>query len=125
MEKKSITSFLSINSHIFPRLSFMTGGGNKKFQCTCPTDGQRDTQGKICDCTENTAEQTSTTNQNPTLRRDAASSASSDTTTTTQNPNQQSTTPITTTNKNPNTTLDLSGNDNYDTYTEPQTESEA
>jgi len=43
----SIASYLSINSHVFPRISNMSGGA---FICTCPPDGKRDEKGKICDC---------------------------------------------------------------------------
>jgi len=149
MEKKSITSFLSINSHVFPRLSFMTGGG-KIFQCTCPMDEQGVVNAN-CECSSETGEtteplsnitnaSTTTTNQNPNT---SALGRQSNTPTTTTNTS-------TTTNQNPNTNtieqtenlststqdpvlitnhvyenISQSGNDNYDTYTEPQTESEA
>jgi hypothetical protein len=106
----SIASYLSINSQVFPRISNMSGGA---FICTCPTDGQPDKYGKTCVCEPETGE---TTTQN-TENISAHVLSNTSTTDSSKNP------PPSITNLGYESVQ--SAKHNYDTYTEPQTESEA
>ena len=97
----SLASYLSINSHVFPRISNMSGGA---FICTCPTDGQPDKYGKICDCMENIAKQTATNiNVNDNVTGTNATVNDSDAVV----------------NVDVGVDTNATGNDIYDTYTEP------